>query len=161
MIPNKSISHVASAAHHNRLSNVSGIAHPLKYYLEIRRVLPNRAGATSPPKSGKIPIRRAANRIRAARLSCQRYPDWQDRNPLLGLQDFHLRSGAVPHFSEASAEIFEVEQANMVGMITPSFDCRFKDISTTKFRMTLALLMAARCEPIHRLRQFARSDAIG
>lgn len=35
MSPNKSISHVASAAHHNRLSNVSGITLSLKHYLEI------------------------------------------------------------------------------------------------------------------------------
>jgi hypothetical protein len=52
--PKKSISHVASAAHHNRLSNVSGITPSLKYYLEIRVVLPNGAGATSPPKSGSV-----------------------------------------------------------------------------------------------------------
>ncbi|WP_187435731.1 hypothetical protein [Bradyrhizobium hipponense] len=61
----------------------------------------------------------------------------------------------LPHFSEAGAAVFSIEQVEYGGHRCPRrLTITVKDISTTKFRMSLALSVAVGCEPIHRLRQF-------
>lgn len=66
-----------------------------------------------------------------------------------------------PHFSEAGAAIFTIEQVQYDGHDRPHrLTFRFTDIPPRIFEVIVARQMALRYEPVHRLRQFQSSMAV-